>query len=139
MCLYGFGTEVDKPEAVLHLSRAHDRGAELNSYELYELACAYWNGIRIDGQIVIDAKKGFELMKTSAENGDCVDSIYMLGVMYYSGSGTDIDYEKALEWLGAALDTELISESDADFCRSAINAMVHNHYVSEEAAAKWLQ
>jgi TPR repeat protein len=42
-------------------------------------------------------KKAFRLFLDSAKSGD-VDSMVMLGVMYGSGRGIEIDFQKSIEW-----------------------------------------
>lgn len=53
-------------------------------------------------------KKALKLFIESANYGD-VDSMVMLGIMYGSGKGVDIDFNKSIEWDKKAVEAGSIS------------------------------
>ena len=63
--------------------------------EKYELALKYYNGTEEKEK---DYKKAYDLFKEAAEAGH-VGSMSYLGRIFSLGNGTDLNYNKAIQWL----------------------------------------
>lgn len=86
--LYGFGTKPSTKQAIKRLNKASKREYSDGGYGRAVLGRYY-----LESQKVNDA---FALFQKSAEM-NCAEGLNELGLCYLNGTGTQIDYDKAME------------------------------------------
>lgn len=92
---YGYGTAQNYHEAVKWYERSAQQS---NKYGQYNLADSYRLGLGVDTK---DCYKAFQLYLASAEQGYSYAQV-CVGNCYLLGEGTEIDYDKAVEWYSVA-------------------------------------
>lgn len=98
MYLNGTGTDKNHREAVQWLERAAKKG---NPVAMYHLGKYYADPERL--KIHRDRPRGIKLIRRAAEQGQ-VEAQYLLGMMYYGGTGVIQDFEEGARWIRKAAD-----------------------------------
>lgn len=122
-------------DAFRALHEAYSNGIDLDGEYLYCIAYCYHEGRGIGR----NHARAFQFTQLSAEKGDYAIGMLYLADMYLNGDGTSVNYGKALQWYGAALDTEMLDEKTQKYCQDTIRYMVNQDFVSEQDAKKWLK
>ncbi len=97
--LKGYGTSVDINYAMKLLREAADLGF---ARPIEELGNYYNSGAYVEKD---EKKAAYYYKKLSVADNCANDTAYNIGVMYWHGNGTEINYKKAIKWFNYCIDT----------------------------------